>query len=229
MSGRRGRGPGWAGYGDLTASLVLCFPLALAYGIGAALVDAVSAVDLPSRGLWWLCGGDRGAYWIAYLGIAAGFVVWLVRTGRAAIFERGIVVPLLLEAAIYAMTLAAVIDLVLARALGLALGAGAGVVTALGAGLHEEILFRGLGLAGLSAGLRQAGGAPRAAWAAAWVGSSLLFAAAHHWAGEPWDARSFGFRALAGAAFGLIFWFRSLAHAVWAHAFYDLYVLIVAR
>jgi len=29
---------------------------------------------------------------------------------------------------------------------------------------------------------------------------------------------------LAGAAFGLIFWFRSLAHAVYAHAIYDLLV-----
>ena len=30
-----------------------------------------------------------------------------------------------------------------------------------------------------------------------------------------------------GAAFGLIFWFRSLAHAVWAHALYDVYVALI--
>jgi membrane protease YdiL (CAAX protease family) len=69
--------------------------------------------------------------------------------------------------------------------------------------------------------------APRVAWLVAFAASSLLFAAAHHWAGEPWDDRAFAFRALAGAAFGLDFWHRSLAHAVWAHALYDVYVVLV--
>jgi hypothetical protein len=56
--------------------------------------------------------------------------------------------------------------------------------------------------------------------------SSLVFAAAHHVGahGEPWTLHAFAFRSVAGAAFGAIFWFRSLAHAVYAHVFYDILV-----
>jgi membrane protease YdiL (CAAX protease family) len=37
----------------------------------------------------------------------------------------------------------------------------------------------------------------------------------------------FTFRLLAGVAFALIFYYRSLAHAVYAHALYDVWVLVV--
>ena len=52
---------------------------------------------------------------------------------------------------------------------------------------------------------------------------------AHHLGahGEPWGLHVFAFRCLAGVVFGLIFWFRSLAHAVYAHTLYDL--LVYAR
>ena len=35
---------------------------------------------------------------------------------------------------------------------------------------------------------------------------------------------AFVFRILAGGAFGAIFWYRSLAHAVYAHVLYDLVI-----
>ena len=225
---RAARAPvAWWGHGDLGASLALCFPLVLAYGVGALLVGTVSAVDLPTRALWRACGYDRSTYLLVYAALAAGFLIWVRRGGHRAALTLDLAAPVLIEAAIYAMTLAASIDLVLTRALGF--GAGEGVVAALGAGLHEELLFRLLGFAGLAHVLGRAGAPTRVAWAVALVASSLVFSAAHHWAGEPWDDRVFAFRALAGAAFGLIFWYRSLAHAVWAHALYDLYVLAVHR
>lgn len=215
----------WAGHGDLGASLVLVFPLVLAYGIGAVATGAISAVDVPSRVLWRACGGQEGRYLVVYAGIAAAFLAWVWRSGRRGVLTMDVVVPVVVEAAIYAMTLAAVIDVVLARVLGF--GFARDVVGALGAGLHEEMLFR-LGLfAGGAALLARAGAPRRAAWLVALVASSVIFAAAHHWAGEPWDDRVFAFRALAGAAFALIFWFRSLAHAVWAHALYDVYVALI--
>jgi membrane protease YdiL (CAAX protease family) len=217
----------WYGHGELGASLVLVFPLVLAYGIGALLVGTISAVDLPTRALWRACGSDRATYLLVYAVLATGFLVWIGRRGRRAALTLEIATPVILEAAIYGLTLAAVIDLVLARALGLAVGAGGELVAALGAGIHEELLFRLGAFAGGGLLLTRAGLAPRLAWLAALVGSSLLFAAAHHWAGEPWDERAFAFRALAGAAFGAIFWWRSLAHAVWAHALYDVYVALI--
>ncbi len=219
--------PAWTGHGDLGASLALCFPLALVYGVGALLAGTVSAVDVPTRALWRLCGHDRDTYLLIYAALAAGFLVWVARAGRRTALTLDVATPVLIEAAIYAMSLAAVIDLVLTRGLGL--GAGDGLVAALGAGLHEELLFRLIGLAGGAHLLRRAGLPGPAAWLLALAASALVFSAAHHWAGEPWDPRVFAFRALAGVAFGLIFWFRSLAHAVWAHALYDLYVLAVDR
>jgi hypothetical protein len=37
----------------------------------------------------------------------------------------------------------------------------------------------------------------------------------------------FTFRLLAGVFFGLLFWFRGFAVAVYTHALYDVYVLLV--
>ncbi len=66
-------------------------------------------------------------------------------------------------------------------------------------------------------------GLPRPlAWWVALAGSSALFALAHHWAGEPWTTAAFTARAVAGVGFALLAWYRSLAHAVYTHALYDL-------
>jgi membrane protease YdiL (CAAX protease family) len=129
----------------------------------------------------------------------------------------------ILEAAIYALTLGALITIVLDRLLGLGVD-GSSVVAALGAGVHEELVFRlGLfaGFVALLSGLER-----RFAVGLALVTSSLLFAAAHHLGvhGEPFTLHAFAFRTLAGAAFGAIFWFRSFAHAVYAHVLYDIVV-----
>jgi len=220
------RAVGWAGHGDLAASVALIFPLVLAYGIGVAIVQRASAVDLITRVLWAVCGHSRERYLLVYVAIAAGFLWWLRQHGRRGALTLDVVAPVLLEAAIYAVTLGAAIAFVIDRVA--ALGA-ASVVGAIGAGLHEELVFRLAGVAGVAALLRRAEVAPRLALALAIVASSLVFAAAHHWAGEAWDLHVFVFRALAGVAFALIFWHRSLAHAVYAHALYDLYVVLVHR
>jgi hypothetical protein len=54
-----------------------------------------------------------------------------------------------------------------------------------------------------------------------------VFSYAHHLAGEPFHRSVFAYRALAGVVFGLICWHRSLAHAVYAHTLYDVWVLVV--
>jgi hypothetical protein len=78
-------------------------------------------------------------------------------------------------------------------------------------------------MAGLVAVLRDTG---KLALPIALVSSSVLFAAAHHAGvhGEAFTLHAFVFRCFAGAAFGAIFWFRSFAHAVYAHVLYDLVV-----
>ena len=218
----------WWGHGDLAASLVLVFPLLLAYEIGVLFAGSVNGADVVTRLLFAALG--RPAYLALHALIAIGFLLWIRRGDRWATLRLDVVAPVVLEAALYALTLGALISLVLDRVLGLGLQ-GASVIGALGAGVHEELVFR-LALFGGLVSLAQGASSPalahrpRYAVAGALALSSIAFAAAHHIGahGEPWTAHAFTFRALAGVAFGLIFWFRSLAHAVYAHAIYDLLV-----
>jgi hypothetical protein len=226
----------WWGHGDLAASLVLVFPLLLVYEIGVLFAGSVNGADVVTRLLFAALG--RPAYLALHALIAIGFLLWIRRGDRWATLRLEVVAPVVLEAALYALTLGALISLILDRVLGLGLS-GASVIGALGAGVHEELAFRLAlfgGLVGLAQGAAASGPSasaslaladrPRLALAGALALSSIAFAAAHHLGahGEPWTAHAFAFRALAGVAFGLIFWFRSLAHAVYAHAIYDLLV-----
>lgn len=208
------------GRGDLEASLVLIFPLLLAYAIGVLFVGRVNGADVITRALYGTLG--RAPYLLVYAAAAALYLLWVRRNQRAHSLRLDVVAPVVLEASIYAFTLGAVISLVLRNLLGLNLGVDS-FVGALGAGVHEELVFR-LGLfAGLVALLRGTG---RAGIAVALVVSSVIFAAAHHVGpyGEPYTTHAFAFRTCAGAAFAAMFWFRSLAHAVYAHVLYDLVV-----
>jgi hypothetical protein len=210
------------GHGDLEASLVLIFPLLLAYEIGVLFAGRVNGADVVTRALYTLVG-SRTIYLLVHAAVALLFLVWIRRGRRWGTLRLEIAAPVILEAAIYALTLGAVVSLVVDRLLGLGVDASS-VVSALGAGVHEELVFRlGLlcGIAGALRGLDR-----RVAVALALVVSSLLFAAAHHAGihGEPFTAHAFAFRTLAGCIFGAIFWFRSLAHAVYAHVLYDLVV-----
>ncbi len=206
---------------DVGTSLVLVFPLLLAYEIGVLFVGRVNGADPITRHIYE--AGGRVAYLIVHAAIAVGFLLWIRRSGRWSTLRLAIVGPLVLEAMIYALTLGAVVGLLVDRLLGL--GLGGGIISALGAGVYEELVFRLALISGMLALLGRIADR-RLAITLALIASSILFAAAHHVGmhGEPWVARAFAFRCFAGLAFGLIFWFRSLAHAVYAHALYDLLV-----
>jgi hypothetical protein len=208
------------GHGDLEASLVLIFPVLLAYEVGVLFAGNVSGADVVTRALY-VTLGSKALYLLVHAAIALLFLLWIRRGNRWGTLRMEVALPVVLEAAIYAFTLGAAISLVLSHLLGLGLGAGQ-AISALGAGVHEELVFR-LGLLGGCVSLLRE---RRGALPIALVISSLLFAGAHHLGvhGEPFTAHAFAFRALAGAAFGAIFWYRSLAHAVYAHVLYDLVV-----
>ena len=216
----------WWGHGDLSASLVLIFPLLLVYEIGVLFAGSVNGADVVTRALFTMLG--RPGYLALHAVIAVGFLIWLRRGRRWTTLRFEISAPVILEAALYALTLGAVIGVVLGRVLGLGISS-ASVVNALGAGVHEELVFRLAvfgGLVAFAEGSPTLSERPRLVVAAALVISAIAFAAAHHLGtyGEPWTLHTFAFRSLAGVAFGLIFWFRSLSHAVYAHVIYDLLV-----
>lgn len=224
------------GRGDLTASLILIFPLYLAYAIGVVFSGSINGVDLVSRQLWRLCGADRTTYLLVHAGLAAAFVLWVRHARRTRTLSIEVAAPVIAEAAVYALAMGTVIRLfmihVLERGGLLELGLEIGpttrhVIASLGAGVHEELVFRLGLLCALAWGLGRAGLRPRVALVLAVIASALVFSWAHHLAGEPWDRAVFVYRALAGVVFALVFWYRSLAHAVYAHALYDVWVLVV--
>jgi hypothetical protein len=200
------------GRGDLQASLVLIFPLLLAYAIGVLFVGRVNGADVITRALYGALG--RTPYLLVYATAAVLYLMWVRRNGRTATLRLDVVAPVVLEAAIYAFTLGAVITLVLDKLFGL----GLGVSDVVGALVFRLGLFAGL--VGILHGWGKVG------VFTALVVSSVLFAAAHHVGpyGEAYTTHAFAFRTCAGAAFAAMFWFRSLAHAVYAHVLYDLIV-----
>lgn len=213
----------WSGRGDLAASLVLVMPLFLAYEVGVLFAGNVNGADVVTRAVYGVLG--RQTYLLVNAAIAVAFLVWLRRTQRWGTLRADVVVPLVLEAAIYALTLGALVTFVLDRVLGLGLTAGS-VVNALGAGVHEELVFRLALMGGLVAVLQRVVIQRWLVVLLALAVSSAVFSLAHHAGphGEPFTTHAFAFRCLAGAVFGLVFWFRSLAHAVYAHALYDILV-----
>ena len=214
------------GHGDLEASLVLVFPVLLAYEIGVLFAGRVNGADVVTRALYATLG-SRTLYLLLHAVIAVLFLIWIRGANRWDSLRLEVVAPVFLEALIYALTLGAAITLVLSHLLGMSIG-GSSVISALGAGVHEELVFRLGLLAGMVTFLRGGGTDRRIAVAIAFVLSAPLFALAHHAGanGEPFTWHAFAFRTIAGLAFGAIFWFRSLAHAVYAHALYDLIVAI---
>jgi hypothetical protein len=105
------------------------------------------------------------------------------------------------------------------------------LVGSLGAGIFEELVFR----LGLMSALVWLGLRAMRAWAlppllaAALVGcfavvvSAVVFSWFHHLCGEPFDARRFLFRAVAGVLLGLLMWARGFGVCVYTHAFYDIH------
>jgi hypothetical protein len=214
-----------AGHGDVGASLVLIFPLLLAYEIGVLFAGRVNGADLVTRGLYAVVGG-KVAYLLLHALVAVGFLLWIRRSQRWSTLTLDVAGPVILEAAVYALTLGAVGALIVDKLLGL--GVGDSLISAIGAGVHEELVFRLGAMAGMVTLLQRAQVDRRLSLAIALILSCVVFAAAHHLGshGEPFTLHAFAYRCVAGCAFGLIFWFRSLAHAVYAHVLYDVLVAL---
>jgi hypothetical protein len=232
------------GRGELAASLVFIFPLFLFYGVGVLFADTVNGVDFITRLLFAAVGYDADRYLAVYGVLAAAYLGVLLVLRRRSPAALSTFFPMLLESAIYALTLGTLILFVMHHVLGSVLGMagplavadGEGVtawqalVISAGAGLHEELVFR-LGLmAGGAAALIALGVGKAPALLVAALVSSVLFSGAHHIGpfGDPFTVEVFTYRLLAGLVFAAVFYFRSLAHAVYAHFLYDVYVLLIA-
>lgn len=232
---------------DPLTSVLLVFPLFLAYQLGVLLIPSVhNGADLITSEMLRLLHGNAQGYLAANAALAAAFVVVVLVLRRKNTFDPRLFFPVLLESAIYALTMGSLICFVMVDLLhvdpkmfiGAPLAAGPGpeavgavgkLVLAFGAGVHEELVFR-LFMVGGGVWLfwRVFGFSRWFAIALAFAISSVLFSLAHHViGGEPFRVGAFVYRVLCGLFFATLFQTRGFAVAVYTHALYDIYVLIV--
>jgi hypothetical protein len=228
---------------DPLTSLLLVFPLFVVYQIGVlSMPSTYNGADLITSQLLHLLHGNAGTYLLINVGLALAFLVLVLVLRRKNTFDPRLFVPVLFESAIYALTMGSLICFVMIDLLhidpklfiGCATGPeqaspAAKLVLSLGAGVHEELVFRlimvggGVWLFERALRLRR--------WIAivlAFAISSVLFSAAHHViGGEPFRVGAFTYRILCGLVFATIFQTRGFAVAVYTHALYDIYVLLV--
>ncbi|MGZ3441157.1 MAG: CPBP family intramembrane glutamic endopeptidase [Polyangia bacterium] len=227
---------------DPLTSLLLVFPLFVVYQIGVlSMPSTYNGADLVTSQMLHLLHGNAGTYLAINVGLALAFLLLVLVLRRKNTFDPRLFVPVLLESAIYALTMGSLICFVMIDflhidpklAISCATGpeqasAAAKLVLSLGAGVHEELLFR-LIMVGGGVWLFERIGLRRCiAIVLAFAVSSVLFSAAHHViGGEPFRVGAFTYRILCGLVFATIFQTRGFAVAVYTHALYDIYVLLV--
>lgn len=231
----------------LPVNLLFLMPFLLLYQL--ALFFTRSPVDNAAAA--WLralvagLGREGSLYLTLAVALALGIVV-IVRA-REATRDHGIFGGMLLEGLCYGALLGVAANVMatrlpMERFVELASTSGApgealremqtgirDMGLAVGAGIFEELVFRGVLLAGLHALLRHALGTDRVTAAVvSIVLSAYLFSDYHHWGmtGEPYDARVFAFRFHAGILLGGVFLCRGLGIAAFAHGFYDVLVML---
>jgi hypothetical protein len=225
---------------NLLTSLVLVFPLLIIYQLGVLFtLPMLNGADFLTVLLIRNLGFSKGQYLAFVAAVLVLFVVGLGFLRRKQPFNPRIFFPVMLESTIYALSMGSLIILVMTKLLGIPPRLAGGLehqsvfgrlIMSLGAGVYEETVFR-LGLLGgiVALGEKVLGMARPLALLVAFSVSSLAFSAMHHIPpyGDPISLGVFTFRALAGVCFGLLFWFRGFAVAVYTHALYDVYVLLI--
>lgn len=227
---------------DPLTSAILVFPLFLVYQAGILLSRGVNGVDFVTASLVELADRDLGNYLVVLSGMLVAYAAVLMLLRRTESFDPKAFVPVLLESTFYALSMGSIILFVMhnfvelvpglttSGPLSAAMAKGLDLLDVLvisaGAGLHEELIFRLLGVGGLSWLLAGVMG-EKQAWVVALLVSALTFSLAHHVGphGEPFTFAAFVYRMLAGVFFGLVYQVRGFAVAAWTHAIYDVYVL----
>jgi hypothetical protein len=229
---------------NLLTSLMLVFPLFLVYQVGVlAMPQVYNGADLITSELLHLLHGQLGAYVILNLCLGVAFLVALAVLRKRNEFHARQFIPVIVESALYAVTMGALIVFVMTDVLGidprLAIGppcAANGprdvgllgrIILSFGAGVHEELVFRLLMIPALIyLGERLFGFRRWLAVALAFFISASLFSLAHHVVGgEPFHFGVYVYRLLCGIVFASIFYWRGFATAVYTHSLYDIFVL----
>jgi hypothetical protein len=229
--------------------LALTLPVFLTYQLGVVFLNVRNADDLVTSRLLELSHGDRWTYFGLTASIGASIIGVFAVLGRGQAFRASKLLQIVLEGAAYAVAMGTATSWMIGKLFAGSLarsmpGSFAGMIMALGAGFYEELAFRavlfGLGakvlvllLAGQRIRLVLSGPPPSVkavgvmlAWALVCAGA---FSGMHYVGalGDVFDLRSFVARAALGLALTLVYTTRGFAAAVWTHALYDVWVLVL--
>ena len=225
---------------NLLTSLILVFPLFLIYQIGVLFtLPMLNGADFVTTLLISSLGLTLKGYLLFLAAVVVVFALAVALLKRKQHFNGRVFLPVVLESILYALTMGSFIVLLMTKILGFPSNLAVGLpekglltrlVMSLGAGVYEETVFR-LGLLGGSiAAFEKLLGMSR--WAAVlggFVFSSTVFSFVHYLppTGDAFSFGSFTFRVLAGIVFGVLYKVRGFAVAVYTHAFYDIFVLVI--
>jgi hypothetical protein len=220
---------------DAWTDLALTLPIFLVYHLGVAFLPVRNAADPVTQELKALASASLLTYAGLTLAIGAAFVMVLIVLGRGKALDKRRFLYIALEGALYAILMRfAGAYAVGSLRLGPPEGGGifSNVVMSLGAGFYEEIAFR-VGLFGLGALVlrRLLGeGTKRVVAICAWAICAAMVFSGWHYVGDLGDSfqlSSFVFRAVCGLTLTGIYALRGFAPAVWTHALYDIWVLVL--
>ena len=241
--------PGLAAKPGAWAELALTLPVFILYQLGVVFLNVRNATDLVTARLMDVAHGDR----LTYLGmtLSIGVVLFAVFAvlGRGHTLRVGKIGQIVVEGAVYAIAMSTATSWIVGKLFAgspatASMGPFTGLVMSLGAGFYEELAFRAL-LFGLGAKLlvwlfskqrvgfvEGAGGLSiksvlvMIVWSFVCAG---LFSGMHYVGalGDAFDPRSFVARAVLGLALTLVYATRGFAAAVWTHALYDVWVLVL--
>ncbi len=225
---------------NLLTSLILVFPLLIVYQLGVLFtLPMLNGADFLTILLFRTFHLSTKGYLGFMAAVLAVFALGVGLLKRKQAFNGRVFLPVLLESSIYALTMGSLIVLLMTKLLHISPRLAAGMadqgiftrlVMSVGAGVYEETVFRLGLLTGLGVLFDKVLGLGRfLAGSLAFLLSSLAFSAMHHIPpyGDPLGLGIFTFRALAGLFFAALFRFRGYAVAVYTHALYDIYVLLI--
>lgn len=235
--------------------LGLTLPIFVAYHAGVIFLHVQNATDPVTGPLLRVAEGNRAIYLLITASIGVVFAGVFGAIGRGEAFRPRKFVQIALEGVLYAVLMRLGAAYVVGRLFAAVGSHGAaplaaqnpfvGLVMSLGAGFYEELAFRVL-LYGLGAKVliwvftHQPYGLvtnepTRLTWRGAFVAflwaiaSAAVFSGVHYVGalGDSFELPSFIFRLVLGLVLTLIFVLRGFAAAVWAHAVYDIWVLVI--
>jgi hypothetical protein len=228
---------------DPWTDLGLTLPIFVVYHLGVVFLPVRNAADPVTMRLRELANYSVATYALFTLLIGALFVGVLAVLGRGKALSGWRFALVACEGLVYAAALRFAASYLLGAlplsAPASAAPAGAssveftGVIMSLGAGFYEEIAFRVLlfGSGSWIVGALMEKGATEVLVKIGWAAvTAILFSAWHYTGalGDAFDARSFVYRAICGFLLATVYAFRGFAPAVWTHALYDVWALVLA-